>query len=119
MSKKIGEARELGDLKENAEYHAAREEQYITEARIGELEGKLGSAQIIDDAEIFPDAIYVGATVTLLDLDYDDEIITHWFLKMKPIWLWVKYHWYLLFAKLAWPSAVGDEVEIEVPAENN
>jgi transcription elongation factor GreA len=48
ITKKIAEAREFGDLKENAEYHAAKEQQGLTEARIREIEGKLSASQIID-----------------------------------------------------------------------
>jgi len=70
----IAEARELGDLKENAEYHAAREEQGFIEGRIKEIEGKLSHAQIIDVTRMPPgDKVIFGATVELLDLDTDDE----------------------------------------------
>ncbi len=75
LSKKIEEARMHGDLKENAEYHAAREEQGLTEARINEIQDKMARTQIIDDQDIASDAIYVGATVTLYDQDIDTEIV--------------------------------------------
>ncbi len=71
----IAEARELGDLKENAEYHAAREEQAFVEGRIKEIEAKLSHAQIIDVTRMPPgDKVIFGATVELLDLDTDEEI---------------------------------------------
>lgn len=71
----IAEAREHGDLKENAEYHAAREEQGFIEGRIKEIEGKLGNAQVIDVTTINADGkVVFGSTVKLLDLDSDDEI---------------------------------------------
>ncbi len=71
----IAEARELGDLKENAEYHAAREEQGFIEGRIKEIEAKLSHAQIIDVTRMPPgEKVIFGATVELLDLDTDDEI---------------------------------------------
>ena len=72
----IAEAREHGDLKENAEYHAAREEQGFCEGRIQDIEGKLGNAQIIDVAKI-PNTgkVIFGVTVTLLNIDTDDEVI--------------------------------------------
>lgn len=54
LSKAIGEARELGDLKENAEYHAAREQQGMVEARIRDIEAKLSNAHIIDISSIPP-----------------------------------------------------------------
>jgi transcription elongation factor GreA len=69
----IAEARELGDLKENAEYHAAREEQGFVEGRIKEIEAKLSHAQIIDVTRLPPgDKVIFGATVELLDLDTDE-----------------------------------------------
>ena len=71
----IAEAREHGDLKENAEYHAAREQQGFIEGRIQEIEGKLGNAQIIDPATINAgDKIVFSATVDLLDLESDQEV---------------------------------------------
>lgn len=71
----IAEARELGDLKENAEYHAAREEQGFVEGRIKEIEGKLSHAQIIDVTRLPPnDKVIFGATVVVLDLSTDQEI---------------------------------------------
>ncbi|XQW86522.1 transcription elongation factor GreA [Thalassotalea piscium] len=71
----IADAREHGDLKENAEYHAAREEQGFCEGRIQEIEGKLGNAQIIDIAAI-PNRgkVIFGVTVTLLNIDTDEEV---------------------------------------------
>jgi len=72
----IAEAREHGDLKENAEYHAAREEQGFIEGRIKEIEGKLGNAQIIDVTKVNADGkVVFGATVKLMDLGSDDEIV--------------------------------------------
>ncbi len=71
----IADAREHGDLKENAEYHAAREEQGFCEGRIQEIEGKLGNAQIIDVAKI-PNhgKVIFGVTVTLLNIDTEQEV---------------------------------------------
>ncbi len=71
----IEEALAHGDLSENAEYHAAKEEQGMNEARIKLLEDKLARAQIIDPATIDSDKIVFGATVTLADLDTDKEIV--------------------------------------------
>ena len=68
----IAEARELGDLKENAEYHSAREKQGFIEGRIKELEGILSLAEIIDPSTM-SGAIKFGATVTLVDEDTDEE----------------------------------------------
>lgn len=68
----IAEARELGDLKENAEYHSAREKQGFIEGRIKELEGVLGLAEVIDPKTL-KGPIKFGATVTLVDEDTDEE----------------------------------------------
>ena len=71
----ISEAREHGDLKENAEYHAAREQQSFAEGRITEIEGKLADAQIIDIAKIVPSGkVIFGTTVTLVNLEDDSEL---------------------------------------------
>ena len=65
----IEEARAHGDLSENAEYHAAKEQQGQNEATISDIEGKLSRAQIIDPTELSGDKVVFGATVTLLDED--------------------------------------------------
>ena len=71
----IAEAREHGDLKENAEYHAAREQQGFCEGRIQEIEGKLGSAQIIDVTKMQNNGkVIFGATVTLTNIETDEEV---------------------------------------------
>jgi len=73
LSDRIGAARDLGDLKENADYHAAREDQGMNEAKIRDLEEKLSKAQVAD-ADILPDdMVFVGATVRLRDVENDDE----------------------------------------------
>ena len=71
----IAEAREHGDLKENAEYHAAREEQGFIEGRIKDIEGKLSNAHIIDVTKM-PNTgkVVFGATVVLVDQDTDEEV---------------------------------------------
>ncbi len=74
----IEEARAHGDLSENAEYHAAKEEQGMNESRIATIEDRLGRAQIIDPASIDVSNIVFGAKVTLVDLDKDTEV--HYFI---------------------------------------
>ncbi len=70
----IAEAREHGDLKENAEYHAAREEQGFIEGRIKQLEGELSHAEIIDITKLNAGSkVVFGATVTLADVETDEE----------------------------------------------
>lgn len=69
----IAEAREHGDLSENAEYHAAREQQSFIEGRIAELENCLSRANVIDVASLSGDTIKFGATVDYVDCDTDDE----------------------------------------------
>jgi transcription elongation factor GreA len=72
--KLIAEARSHGDLSENAEYHAAKELQGITEARIADLEDKLSRADIIDVSKLKGDQVMFGATVTLIDEDTEDKV---------------------------------------------
>ncbi len=71
----IADAREHGDLKENAEYHAAREQQSFIEGRVKEIEAKLSTAQVIDVTTLPKSGkVVFGTTVKLLDLDTDEEI---------------------------------------------
>ncbi|HYM86784.1 MAG TPA: transcription elongation factor GreA [Pseudoxanthomonas sp.] len=70
----IAEARAHGDLKENAEYHAAREQQSFIEGRIKQLEGELSHAEVIDVAQLNAGSrVVFGATVTLADVETDEE----------------------------------------------
>ncbi len=73
--KAISEAREHGDLSENAEYHAAKEKQGFIEGRVMELEGMLGLAEVIDPSTLSGDTVKFGATVTVVDEDTDEEAI--------------------------------------------
>ncbi|MBN6790520.1 transcription elongation factor GreA [Pseudomonas fulva] len=75
LSQAIGEARELGDLKENAEYHAAREEQGMVEARIRDIEGRLQNSVVIDVTAIaHTGKVIFGATVDLENTETGDQV---------------------------------------------
>jgi len=75
LSQAIGEARELGDLKENAEYHAAREEQGMVEARIRDIEGRLQNSVVIDVTTIpHTGKVIFGTTVELANTETDERV---------------------------------------------
>ncbi|MEE8443787.1 MAG: transcription elongation factor GreA [Alphaproteobacteria bacterium] len=69
----IATAREHGDLSENAEYHAAKERQGFIEGRLGEIEGKIRNAEVIDVSKLSGKTVKFGATVALADQDTDEE----------------------------------------------
>ncbi len=70
----IAEARSHGDLSENAEYHAAKEAQGLNEAKVAELEDKIGRAEVVDTSKLSGTSIKFGATVTLVDEDTDEKV---------------------------------------------
>lgn len=74
VAAKIKEARGQGDLSENAEYDAAKEEQAEIEARIVQLEKMLRNAEVIDEEDLDQDIISIGSKVTLLDIEFNEEI---------------------------------------------
>jgi len=75
ISQAIAEARQHGDLRENAEYHAAREQQSFTEGRIAEIESKLAEAQVIDVTRIANTGrVIFGATVDLINVETEEEV---------------------------------------------
>jgi len=73
ITQRIAEARAMGDLKENAEYHAAREDQGMNEAEIRRIESRLASAQVADDVDKPADMVFLGTVVKLRDTDDDSE----------------------------------------------
>jgi transcription elongation factor GreA len=75
LAAEIKEAAEKGDLKENAEYHAAKEEQQKVQSRINELEQKLRSARILSEADVAADEVRIGATVTLKDVSDGESAV--------------------------------------------
>ena len=74
VAQKIKEAREQGDLSENAEYDAAKDEQRDIEARIEEIEKILKNAEIVDEDEVSLDTINIGCQIKILDLEFDEEL---------------------------------------------
>lgn len=75
ISKEIGAARELGDLSENFEYHAAKDKQGLVEAKIRDIEDKISRAEVIDPGKLSGNRIVFGATVTMEDTSSGDELV--------------------------------------------
>ncbi len=115
----IAEARAHGDLRENAEYHAAREQQGFTEARIRHLESVLSGAHIIDVGKVNANGrVVFGATVTLADLDSGEE--TRYQIVGDPE-ADLKHHRVAISSPLARAligKQEGDEVEVQAPGDN-
>ena len=112
----IAEAREHGDLSENAEYHAARERQSFIEGRVMELEDKIARADVIDVASLDGDTVKFGATVTLVDEDTDAKTAYQLVGEMEAD---VKEGRLAITAPLARAligKEVGDSVEVMTPA---
>jgi len=112
----IAEAREHGDLSENAEYHAARERQSFIEGRVMELEDKIARAEVIDVASLDGDTVKFGATVTLVDEDTDAKTAYQLVGEMEAD---VKEGRLAITAPLARAligKEVGDSVEVMTPA---
>lgn len=112
----IAEAREHGDLSENAEYHAARERQSFIEGRVAELEDKIARAEVIDVASLDGKTVKFGATVTLVDEDTDAETAYQLVGELEAD---VKEGRLAITAPLARAligKEVGDSVEVMTPA---
>lgn len=115
IAKQIEEAREKGDLRENAEYHAAREDMSMTNARISELKSKLASAVVVDEAQIDTSKVAFGAKVDMQDLkdksvetwqlvgEGEDDPLDNRILTSSPM------------GKALLGKAVGDTVEVQAP----
>ena len=73
ITRRVATARELGDLSENAEYHAAREDQAMLEARIRETRDQLNRASIVDPSTLPRDRVVFGSKVRIIDLEFDEE----------------------------------------------
>ena len=115
ITEKIAEARAEGDLKENAEYHAAKERQGQVEAQIAEIEDRVTRAQIIDPSTLSGDKVVFGATVTLLD--EDDKPIKYQIVGQTEAdakSARISYNSPLARALIG--KKVGEEVEVTVPS---
>lgn len=77
IAAKIKEAREQGDLSENAEYDAAKDEQRDIENRIEQLENILKNVEIVDEEEVDTEIVGIGRTVTVFDYEFDEEVVYH------------------------------------------
>ena len=117
ISAAIAEAREHGDLRENAEYHAAREQQSFCEGRITEVEGKLAESQVIDVTSIEPTGrVIFGATVTLYNPD-TDAFVTYQIVGEDEADVSVgKISVISPIARALMGQAEGDEVVVKAPA---
>ncbi len=116
ISQEIGVAREHGDLKENAEYHAAKEKQGLCEARIKEIEDKLSRAEVIDPTQLSGDRVKFGAIVELEDLDNGNQVT---YRIVGPEESDVKQGFISVtspVAKALISREVGDEVKVRAPA---
>ena len=114
----IAEAREHGDLKENAEYHAAREQQSFIEGRIKEIEGTVSHAEIIDVATLGATAgekIVFGATVDLFDIEADKDVTYQIVGELEAD---IKHHLISITSPIARAligKSIGDEVDVRAP----
>ena len=115
VAEKLETARSMGDLRENAEYDAAKEEKMMLEQKIGMLSGKLSSAQIIDNMNIPDDKAYVGATVRLKDMDSGEELTYTLVSEAEADFLENKISTTSRVGKGLLGRSVDDIVEIEVP----
>ncbi len=113
----ISEARAHGDLKENAEYHAAKEQQGIIEARIRDLKEKLSHAQIIDVTKMKNEGnVIFGATVNLLNLDTEEKVHYTIVGEDEANYKEKKISVNSPIARALIGKVVGDEVEVQTPA---
>lgn len=115
IAQKIKEAREQGDLSENAEYDAAKDEQRDIEARIEEIEVILKNAEVVVEDEVDLDKISVGCKVRILDLEYDEELEYKIVGSTEANSLKGKISNESPLGRALLGSRVGDEVKVEAP----
>ena len=116
ISKAIGEARLQGDISENAEYDAAKEAQAHNAARMAEVEGKLSNVRIIEDENIPSDKIFIGAIVSLKDLDTGEELKYMMVSPEESSYEEGKLSIVSPIGKALLGHAVGEALDIKVPA---
>ena len=116
IAQKIKEAREQGDLSENAEYDAAKDEQRDIEARIEQIVQILKNAEVVDEDEVDLDKINIGCLVRVLDVEYDEEEEYRLVGSSEASSLQNKISNESPFGKALIGAKVGDIVEVEAPA---
>jgi len=116
MAERVKLAREFGDLSENAEYDAAKDEQGMVEGKIREIEATLKNATIIDDKVINNKIISVGSKVTIQDLDYDEMLEYQIVSTAEANFSEGKISNQALLGAAVMGKKVGDTVEVKAPA---
>lgn len=116
VSQKIATAREHGDLKENAEYHAAREELSLLETKIQQLQDRISRARIIKEDELPNDKVYILKTVILKDLKFDDTLEYTLVSPAEANFEENKISSASPIGKALLGKGVGDQVEVQAPA---
>jgi transcription elongation factor GreA len=119
IEERIGRARSEGDLRENAEYHGARESQGMLQARINLLREKLAGAMLVDTSKLPRDKVVFGATITVKDLDLDDEEVFTLVGAGEEDYEQGKINVSSPLAKGLLGKKIGEVAEIEVPAGMN
>ncbi len=116
ISQKVATAREHGDLKENAEYHAAREELSYIETKIQELQSRLSRARIISEEDISTDRVYILTTVKLKDLKFDETLEYSLVSTSEADFKSNKISVESPIGKALIGKSIGDTVEVHAPA---
>ena len=116
IAQKIKEAREQGDLSENAEYDAAKDDQRDIEARIDQIEQILKNAEVVDEDEVDLDVVNIGCLVRVLDIEYNEEEEYKLVGSSEASSLQNKISNESPFGKALIGAKVGDVVEVEAPA---
>ncbi len=116
VSQKIATAREHGDLKENAEYHAAREELSLLETKIQQLQDRISRTRIIKEDELPNDKVYILKTVILKDLKFDDTLEYTLVSPAEANFEENKISSASPIGKALLGKGVGDQVEVQAPA---